>query len=387
MKDSPLNILMITKWYPNKEDPQLGVFIQKHAKAISLLDNITVLYAYGISNQKEKYRTEYYQHGNLNEVIVYYKKATENFSSVINGYRYCKSITNAFSFYRKKNQSRKIDVIHSYIFLRAVLIGKYLSFRNKVPLVISEQWSGYATGKFAEYSRLKRWLISWLCKSSGGLSMVSQFLQTKMHSSNLKNSNEAITPNVIEKTFFSERKIGDIVQVLLVADLVDEIKNISAVIRIVAKVKDEFPNFVLKIIGQGRDKEILLKLTESLNLVNDIVIFEGLKTNEEVYEYLKECDFLVMNSRFETFSLICVEAMSCGKPVLATRCGGPESFVTEANGILISVDDDQELMNKFIYMLKNYSSFNQLEIRNSVEKKFSQQSVAAIFHQFYLDAI
>lgn len=387
MKDTPLNILMITKWYPNREDPQLGVFIQKHAKAISLLDTITVIYAYGISNKKENYQIEYYQHGNLNEVIVYYKKATGSFSLVINGYRYFKSITSAFSFYRKKNQNKKIDIIHSYIFLRSVLIGKYLSFRNKVPLVISEQWSGYATGKFAEYSIMKRWLISWLCKNSKGLSMVSQFLQTKMHSNNLKNSNEAITPNVIEKIVVSEIKTSDTVQVLLVADLVDDIKNISAVIRIVAKVKDVFPNFVLKIIGQGRDKENLLHLSESLNLVNHKVIFEGLKTNEEVYEYLKECDFLVMNSRFETFSLICVEAMSCGKPVLATRCGGPESFVTEANGILIPVDDDQELMNQFIYMLKNYSSFNRLEIRSSVEKQFSPQTVATVFHQFYLDAI
>lgn len=97
---------------------------------------------------------------------------------------------------------------------------------------------------------------------------------------------------------------------------------------------------------------MLMEIARGLGVLNTFVIFEGLKSNQEVYSYLLRCDFLVMNSRFETFSLICCEAMSCGKPVLATRCGGPQEFVDDKTGILIDVDDDVALEKNFRFYLK-----------------------------------
>lgn len=99
----------------------------------------------------------------------------------------------------------------------------------------------------------------------------------------------------------------------------------------------------MRIIGQGKDKEMLIEIARELGVLNSNVIFEGLKSNPEVYQYLQKSDFLVMNSRFETFSLICCEALSCGKPVLATRCGGPQEFIDDEVGVLIDVDDDVQL--------------------------------------------
>jgi glycosyltransferase involved in cell wall biosynthesis len=375
---------MITKWYPNSEDPQLGVFIQKHARAIALENSISVLYAYGIAGQKDKFSLTVSSNSNVSEYICYFRKNTGILSSVINGIRYFRSIL--IAYHRAKKDQSKFDLVHAYILLRTALIGKYLSWTNKIPLVISEQWSGYATGKYNLRSSFNKWLTGYFCKSAAGLSMVSNFLQTKMHEHGLSNSNEAITSNVISKTFPSTRNESEKINVLLVADLVDEIKNISAVIKAAAKARDEGHQFVIRIIGQGPDQTTLLRLAETLKVINTTVIFEGLKTNEEVYDYLKQCDFLIMNSRFETFSLICVEAMSCSKPVLATKCGGPEEFVNESNGILIPVDDDIELFNQFLFMLKNFRRFDPDVIRKSVEDRFSEKKVAQTFSEWYRKA-
>ena len=376
---------MITKWYPNSDDPQLGVFIQKHARTISRTNKITVLYAHGIENTSPIYKIEKQNELSLTEIIVYFRKNTGYFSKSINGWRYFRSIMKAFRM--TTIDSEKFDVIQSYILLRTAIIGKLLSIKLKIPMVISEQWSGYATGKYEAFSSLKKWVTRRLCNGSAGLSMVSLFLSKQMHEHKITNTNVAIIPNVIEKTFTPINSMHTTTNVLLVADLVDEIKNISSVIRAVAKVKQKHSNFVLKIIGHGRDKELLIKLAESLDVLNTFVVFEGLKTNEEVYEYLKRCDFLVMNSRFETFSLICVEAMSCGKPVLATRCGGPEEFLTEETGIMIDVDREDQLTTNLELMLKHYHDFDTGKIMHAVESKFSEKTVGEEFNLFFRNAL
>ena len=48
-----------------------------------------------------------------------------------------------------------------------------------------------------------------------------------------------------------------------------------------------------------------------------------------------------------------IEAMAAGLPVIATSCGGPEDFVNESNGILIEVDNHEELTKALLYMYKN----------------------------------
>ena len=94
-----------------------------------------------------------------------------------------------------------------------------------------------------------------------------------------------------------------------------------------------------------------------------------------------------MNSRFETFSLICAEAMSCGKPVLATRCGGPEEFVTDKTGILFKPDDNEELKEKFLFMLDHYREYNALQISDYANQLFSSESTGEKFDNLYQSVV
>jgi glycosyltransferase involved in cell wall biosynthesis len=172
----------------------------------------------------------------------------------------------------------------------------------------------------------------------------------------------------------------------MVADLVDEIKNISGVIEMIASL-DNVDSFRLDIVGGGPDEFKLKALTEKHSLLNKIIFFHGQKRNEEVFQYLSACDSLLMNSRHETFSLICAEAMSCGKPVLATRCGGPEEFVTRETGLLISPDNGIELREKFIYMLHHYKEFDPVKIQSYAFEHFSAEKAAESFSTVYEEAL
>jgi glycosyltransferase involved in cell wall biosynthesis len=255
-----------------------------------------------------------------------------------------------------------------------------------IPHIISEQWSGYTTGKFAKSSFIKKATARLLVGNASALTCVSTFLLKKMKDNGLKNKNNRVIPNVIENvTQLTPAGNKNGTEILLVADLVDEIKNISGVIKAIGALRDS-SSVNLRIVGGGPDEQKLKSLTSELKL-NDKISFEGLKTNAEVYEYLQRCDFLVMNSRFETFSLICAESMSCGKPVVATRCGGPDEFVTKETGILIEPGNENELVSAINYMLNNLQNYNSEAIKKYSQELFSIEIASKSFEEVYKNAI
>lgn len=373
---------MISKWYPYREDPQFGVFIQKHARAIAKKNNIAVLFIHSSENATENFETDISTEDGVHEIIIRFKKNKSYSGKLINFFRYLIALSKGISCL--KRTAPKPDIIHSYILLRPGIIGWYLSFTKKIPHVISEQWSGFITGKFLTSNRLRRSLTLFIVKKAAAVTSVSNFLLLRMKECGLTNNNFFVTPNIIEKhPVVSDRSGNQLVNVLLVADLVDEIKNISGVIKMIGALHVEVP-FQLQIIGAGKDELKLKELASSFNLLNRVVFFEGLKSNREVYTYLDRSDFLIMNSRYETFSLICAEAMSCGKPVLATKCGGPNEFVNDFTGVLIETDDPIALRDNFVFMLKNYKTFNPDKMIEYSRMLFSGEEVSEKFQQVYI---
>ena len=77
------------------------------------------------------------------------------------------------------------------------------------------------------------------------------------------------------------------------------------------------------------------------------VFFAGWRGHSDLARGLPCCDVMVAPSKDEPFGQVFLEAMACGVPVIATRSGGPLSFVnTEAgapNGWMVGVDDETEL--------------------------------------------
>lgn len=376
-----INIWMITKWYPNREDPQVGVFIQKHARAISIYNHICILYIHPIINLSNNFEIDESENNDLKEVLIYFKKNTSVFGKLINIIRYLIAVNKGVKIL--SNKISEPDILHSYILTRTGIVAWYLSRRKKIPFIISEQWSGYVTGKFSKGSFLKKMITRFIARKASAITSVSSYLLNGMETCGLKNSTYRIIPNVIENTEVNSLSVNrNQINVLMVADLVDEIKNISGVIRMISQIDNALP-FILRIIGGGPDEVKLKKLASDLNLLGSKIFFEGQKNNSDVYTYLKDCDFLILNSRYETFSLICAEAMSCGKPVLATACGGPNEFVIKETGLLIKPDSDAELKENFEFMLENFHKYDSIWIENYSKSLFSMEKVGKAFQILY----
>ena len=100
--------------------------------------------------------------------------------------------------------------------------------------------------------------------------------------------------------------------------------------------------FYFVIAGQygGPLTDELLKLRSELGLENR-VFFLGLRP--DVATVLRNLDVFALSSKSEGFSIACVEAMACGIPVVATRCGGPEEILEPDSGILVPPGNHGEL--------------------------------------------
>lgn len=95
--------------------------------------------------------------------------------------------------------------------------------------------------------------------------------------------------------------------------------------------------------------ELILKINSAYGIPNLLALFPELKepncpkiryvheslTNAQLNELYNECDVFVSPTRSEAFNLPCIEALSCGKPVITTSFGGQTDYVHELNGWLV----------------------------------------------------
>ena len=384
-----LKILFLTKWYPTRYDPQMGVFIRKHASAAAAFCEVAILHVYSDDRiLKKKLELIHDDQYNLTSVVVYFRKFNSSFSyanKTINFFRYLRASFTGLRFIRKNFGDH--DITHAYILLRPALTAYFIQLFRKKPFVVSEQWSGFATGKYEKKNLFEKLLTRSVVRKAKAITVVSEFLKSHMLRNGLK-GNYYVIPNIVEFPDLQIHSNPDPkIKILVVADLVDEIKNVSGILRAVAEIIPANQNLEVHILGEGADRKKLESLASEMNLLNQFVFFHGLKSNEEVYESLLNSNFLVMNSNFETFSLICAEAISCGKPVVATRCGGPQEFITEETGILIEPGNHHQLVDALQQMVFRYQNYPPEKLKHFALNHFSSEIVANFFYTIYQSII
>jgi glycosyltransferase involved in cell wall biosynthesis len=112
-------------------------------------------------------------------------------------------------------------------------------------------------------------------------------------------------------------------------------KGFHLLIDAFGRVKDEHPEWKLVIAGEGRDLEPLRAQAGSLG---DRVIFTGLVQDADKRYLLQHCRFMAAPSLEESFGNVALEAMACGKPVVASRASGFAEIVRHGeNGKLVEV--------------------------------------------------
>ncbi len=388
-KNIRYNILFLTKWYPNKFDPQLGIFVKKHAKAVSAYGNVKVLYICADDSLKSACETIIYTQKHFTEITVYYKKNSSLFKGFINLFRYINATRMGMREVQKS--WRKIDLIHANVLVRTGLIALFIKKLKGIPYIITEHWTGYVSGKYEKQPFLKKWFTKLIIKNANVITTVSDNLRKKMLKLGL-NGNYRVVPNIIESIELSssqnEYDGRKKIKILTIADLADSHKNISGIIKAIAHIYQQNNSHIeYHIIGDGPDMSMLCGLAGSVQGIDKVIFFHGRQPNEYIYDFLKQIDFVIINSNFETFSVVAAEALINGKPVISTICGGPEEFITPDCGILIEPGDQKQLEDAIGKMIATYREYDALKLNRYITEKYSYQIVGHQFYSIYKEII
>ncbi len=381
-------ILHLPKWYPHVADPQNGVFIQKQIRSLPVGRPQVVLFVKSLA-QHEAYRIHTTREGNVETVLVTFRESENS--------KYIQRLLHVWRYFRafRKGMRHILSgkgrpaLIHVHVLLRTGLLAKYFARKYRISYVVSEHWSGYVTGAFLKKPLLYRYMAMRVLDNAATVIVVSQVLKKAMMQLGVPEQKLTLVPNVVEMKSFegeSRETKNDRIIILSVADLVDDIKKIGEVIEVAAELSQNH-NIKYRIIGDGPDRQKLISVARDRGVLDSVVEFSGRLPNSAVLDAIGKCDFLVVNSVVETFSVVTAEALLAGKPVVATRCGGPEMFLNKNNGILIDPGERNALKNAVAKMITTCRNYDPEVVKQTVAGRFTGQNIGRRLEIIYENTI
>ncbi|GAA4350563.1 glycosyltransferase family 4 protein [Hymenobacter saemangeumensis] len=386
---------MLPKWYPQRYDDQDGDFVGRHVAAIEQFGGaeVAVLFAAvargplpGLTDAEEDLR------GPVPTLRYYYRAAPTGMSLLDKPLKLLLYFWCLLRGYRRlrRHWGQRPDLVHVHVLLRTGLFAWALKALHGIPFVITEHWTLYLPLRSAGIGWLRRVLTRAVVRRADALHTVSDGLRQAMARLGFVNPRSVVIANVVDTDLFRPEAVGPEVRatpaLLHVSAFHDGVKNLSGVMRVVARLRGLWPGLQLRIAGYGPDEQPLQAYTAELGLLADgTAVFLGKLAHAEVAAEMARATALVSFSRAETFGCVLLEARACGCPVVATRTGGvPELFQPEGSfGLLVTPDDEPALEAALNAVLSGTASFEPGRLRADVAARCAPQAVGQAFGQLY----
>jgi glycosyltransferase involved in cell wall biosynthesis len=385
---SSRHIVFFSSWYPTKFNPVLGIFVQRHARAAALFHRVTVFHACSDDSMLEgEFRIVRNTEGNLNEVILYYGRK-QTAIAWLSIYKQKRRLEKFYRFGMDKIEQwyGKPDLLHLHVIWPLGSIAVRCARRWKIPLLLSEHWTGY----FAEDGRYKGFWMKWLTRktirNSKGLCILNKRQEDILIQHALKTKFFSV-PNGVDVSIFHPGNEVDHesprIHLLCVAALDDRQKNIAGLLRSFRNIRRNYPHVELNIIGAGTDESELKLLSNELGLTQRGVNFKGALKPTEIAEIMRHSTALILNSKFENQPVVILEALCSGLSIISTDVGGISELVNESNGILFNGSNEQCLETAFESWLQQREHFKSAEIATNASLLYSFEAVGKQLKEVY----
>lgn len=368
-------ILILASWYPENASRLTGIFIQDQAEVLSQAYDVCVLAAriVGCRAWKRVFLRQRLAEGH-DKIPVYRQPALPLPMMFFNFWSWlCEYSANKI-FIRILAEWGKPNLIHAHAVLPGGWLAVRLAQQYSIPVVLTEH-----TGPFSLHlrSRSHKQLVRGILNRAKKIVAVSPALAEQIRSFN-PDVDVSIVGNVIRTDFFlpsrsGNQKLEQTKRFLCVA-MLSEGKGIRYLLQAVNLLAERGVNCLeVFIAGDGPARPELEKKAMELG-VSDKCRFLGMLEREQVRRWMQTSDVFVLPSLGETFGVVLGEAMACGKPVIATRCGGPEFLVTGETGLLVEPGNAVALANAMEKFISGESAFDSSRVRGEVVRRFGEKA-------------
>lgn len=379
-----MHILILPSGYPTKEEPLRSIFFKE--QALALKDGghkVGVIYSetrritnINYKNFKENhFQTTFNDEEGVNTVRLHGWNVLmmRNFLGVN---LWVKQTVSLYEKYVKIYG--KPDLIHVHCGLYGGLAAKVIKDKYSIPYVITEHSSTILNNSLNDYNKK---VLSIAYNNADKLISVGEKLKTSMK--NYTKNDIVVVPNIVNTDGFKVNKDykREKFRFVTVAYLKKN-KRIDLIIEAFNRLKEKYSNIELYIGGNGPEKSNIKQIINNYNLNSDVHLL-GEVLRDDLPEVMGNSDCFVLPSMYETFGVVYIEALACGVPIIATKCGGPEDFFNNKLGYMIDVDNLEQLYNSMEKILNNKVKFNSNEISDYIKNKFSRKVIVSELENVY----
>lgn len=415
-----MKVLVLPSWYP----PRGGEFFREHSRALAAEGlEVYVLFAAQTSLGKHGLKTfltgndiqPYYEdintgNGSFCEIKDIYRSIPLLYKANVAGW-IDKTCSMAFRWIRDNGLPDLIQV-HSSIW--AGVAAARVSLKTGVPYIITEHrsrfvcntpearnmflpWHGpmlrqafsEATGIVTVSDALQKTIINMLesqAHAKGKYRLSEPLIRPSPETVEKRFMKEIVTiPNMVDTRFFHPAKQPPPPSPFMFFTLahLEPVKGIDLLLEAMSILDKRHPGkYRLTIGGDGSQSTVLKEQAQKLG-VNDVISFTGALSRDQVKAYMHRSHAFVLPSHFEAFGVVFIEAMACGLPVIATRSGGPETFIGKDVGIIVDAGNTAQLVTAMEQLAENIHAFSRDEIWNHTITHYSPKAIAGRYIALY----
>jgi teichuronic acid biosynthesis glycosyltransferase TuaC len=255
-------------------------------------------------------------------------------------------------------RERPIDVIHAHAALPCGHAAALLSRHLNIPFVVTVHGldvfnTCFLGGVPAEWRRRASLHVY---RAARTVICISEKVQQLLRDGLQEDVRSTVVYNGADPDFFSpapsEEPPHPRNEILIVGNLLVS-KGQELVLRAMSQLGGSYPQLRCRIIGEGPDRARLEALARELGIA-ERVQFQGRRSRAEVADAMRACSVFVLPSRSEGLGCVYLEAMACGKPVVACHGQGIDEIIEQGrNGWLVPVNGLDELVEGLSTLLQS----------------------------------
>lgn len=381
-----MHVLIVPSWYPTMDNPRNGIFFKEQAQALvnhGLEVTVAFPEIWSVSDFRKGSLLKKFEHINEDGIDTYRIKGYNRFPGWKHGTRvqFLNRLRKLIKVIIK--EKGRPDIIHAHSALWGGWAASVIAEEYNIPFVITEHSSIYGRNLIQEFQ--VPYIKETFHRSSKCIA-VSEALKNDIAVYTQKAID--VVPNLVDITKALQYNNDSPEKNFTFFSLafLNKNKGFDLLIKAFHKAFGEKSDIKLYIGGDGEERRNLEMLVRDLNLTKNI-IFLGELDRSQVFEKMSSCDAFVLSSHYETFGVVYIEALACGKPILATKCGGPNGIVNKENGILIPVNDINSLSSGLKEMYEKARYYNSKQIQKSCFDNFSEDTIVRKLVGLYKNVI